>query len=244
MKTTLGLLLAILLLPFTLHAKVGDWQKDYDALLKKYVVDGSVRYGAWKGNADDMAAIEKVTTAIGNESPKGLSRDEQLAFYINAYNAWTIKLVLDRYPLKSVRDHSPLFGMFTQKNIRLGGTKMSLNHLEKQLILKQFKDSRVHFAVNCASKSCPPLNTKAYDAETLNKELNERTKAFTLDSLGVQESKDGKKVKVSSIFKWYDDDFKGEGGAVEFINKNRGDALPSDAKVEYQEYDWTLNEAK
>lgn len=238
------ILVTLLVAPSTMHAKIGDWQRDYDALLKKYVENGSVRYAAWKANRADLAALDRVVTAIGNESPEGLSRNEQLAFYINAYNAWTIRLVLEKYPIKSVKEHSLLWGIFTRKLIRLGGKKMSLNYLEKEIILKRFKDSRAHFAINCASRSCPPLNTSAYDGQTLDKELNERTKSFTMNSLGVQPGKDGKSAKVSRIFKWYDDDFKRSGGAVGFINKARPQSLPGDTKIEYQEYDWGLNEAK
>src|SRR5688572_1666119 len=225
-------------------AKVGDWQREYDALLRKYVENGSVRYAAWKANSADLAALDRVVTAIGRESPEKLSRNEQLAFYINAYNAWTIRLVLDKYPIKSVKEQSLLWGNFTRKLIRLGGKKMSLNYLEKEIILKRFKDSRAHFAINCASRSCPPLSASAYDGEKLDQELNQRTKSFTMNSLGVQPGKDGTTTKVSRIFKWYEDDFARSGGAREFINQARPQSLPADAKIEYQEYDWGLNEAK
>ena len=168
-----------------------------------------------------MAALQRVTDGIGSDDPAARSMD-QLAFYINAYNAWTIKLVLDKYPIKSVRDASPLFGLFLRKNIRVAGEKMSLNHLEKDIIRKKFNDPRVHFAVNCGSTSCPPLRKGAYDAKALDEELDARTKAFTLSDAGVEKSADGKKVRVSKIFKWYDEDFKGEGSAREFIGKKRG----------------------
>lgn len=247
MKTnpvTLFILVMLFVAPAALPAKIGAWQREYDALLKKYVENGSVRYAAWKANRADLVALDRVVNAIGNESPEGLSRNEQLAFYINAYNAWTIRLVLDKYPIKSVKEHSLLWGIFTRKLIRLGGKKMSLNYLEKEIILKRFKDSRAHFAINCASRSCPPLNAGAYEGQSLDQELNQRTKSFTMNSLGVQPGKDGQSVKVSRIFKWYDEDFKRSGGTVDFINHARPQSLPSDTKLEYQEYDWGLNEAK
>lgn len=245
MKLVSTLILAItLVLTSTLLAGVGDWQKEYDVLLKKYVAGEGVRYAAWKESGEDMAALQKVVAAIGEEKPDSLPQKDQLAFYINAYNAWTIKLILDKYPLKSVRDHSPLFGVFTGKNIRVAGERMSLNHLEKQIIRGRFKDARIHFAINCGSKSCPPIRPGAYDGDALDKDLDQQTKAFTLNSLGVQTTPDGKKAKVSPIFKWYDKDFQSEGGTREFINKARPNDLPTDAKVEYQSYDWSLNEAK
>ena len=244
MKSIAHFLIFLFLVPLELWSAPMQWQKDYDELLKKYVADGGVRYAPWKANAKDMAAINNVVTAIGNSNPRELDQKEQLAFYINAYNAWTIKLVLDKYPIDSIREHSPLFGVFTGKHIRVAGERMSLRHLENEIIRKKFKDPRIHFAINCGSKSCPPLSAKSFDGEKLNQQLNAQTKAFTLSSLGVQTSPDGKKAKVSSIYKWYDDDFKQAGGTREFINKVRPDDLPADAKVEYQKYDWSLNEVK
>ena len=239
MKMLLSLLPVLLL--GAARAEAEAWQKDYDALLQRYVVDGGVRYAAWKANAPGLAALDRVVSAIGSESPDRLSRNGQLAFYINAYNAWTIRLVLDKYPIKSVWEHSPLAGIFTRKLIQVGGEKMSLNRLEKQIILKRFKDARAHFAVNCASASCPPLMGGAYDGETLDAQLTGQTKAFTLNPLGVQISADGRTAKVSKIFQWYDDDFKDAGGTAAYINQARPGAIPPDAKIEYQKYDWSLN---
>ena len=244
MKTKLALLLAALLLPLTLHAEVGGWQKDYDALLKKYVSGGGVRYAAWKANAADVAAIDKVVAAIGAEDPSGLPRNVKLAFYINAYNAWIIDLMLKKHPGKGVRDYAPLFGIFTGKHIQIAGRKVSFNFLEKDLILKGIGEPRAHFAVNCASRSCPVLIPAAYDGATIDQVLDERSKAFTVNPLGVQLSKDGKSASLSMIFKWNADDFKAAGGAVAFINKYRPQPLPANVRIDYQEYDWSLNETK
>ena len=242
MKTKLILL--ALLLPFAARAEVGAWQKDYDVLLKKYVSGSGVRYSAWKANAADMASLDKVVAAIGSENPSALGRNDKLAFYINAYNAWIIHLVLEKYPIKSVRDYAALFGIFTGKNIQLGGEKISLNHLEKDLVLKGIGEARAHFALNCASRSCPVLIPTAYSGATLDKVLDERAKAYTVNPLGVSAGKDGKSASLSSIFKWNDADFKSAGGPVAFINKYRPTPLAADVKVDFQEYDWSLNEAK
>ena len=244
MKTKLALLLTTLLLPLTLRAEVGAWQKDFDGLLKKYVSGGGVRYAAWKANAADVAAIDKVVAAIGTEDPSGLARNEKLAFYINAYNAWIIDLMLKKYPSKGVRDYAPLFGIFTGKNIQLAGKKVSFNYLEKDLVLKGLGEPRAHFALNCASRSCPVLIPAAYDGATIDRVLDERSKAYTVNPLGVQLSKDGKSANLSMIFKWNTDDFKAAGGPVAFINKYRPQPLPANVKIDYQEYDWSLNETK
>jgi hypothetical protein len=247
MKTTKRLLLAIfLLIPLVLcAAPTSGWQNEYDRLLKKYVVDGGVRYAAWKADAKDMAAMNRVVAGIGETDASKLDPKAQLAFYINAYNAWTIKLILDRYPIKSVFSASPIF--FLQKNIRVAGERMSLHHLEKNIIREKFQDPRIHFAVNCGSTSCPPLQKGAYDAKSIDKELEARTKAFTLNDSNVEKTADGK-VRVSRVFKWYGEDLKGKGkekeGAVESIEKMRGEQIPQGAKVEYKKYDWSLNDRK
>ncbi len=244
MKTKLILIAAVSMLASNARAEVGAWQKDYDALLKKYVSGGGVRYAAWKASAADMAALDKVVAAIGTESPVALGRNDKLAVYINAYNAWIIHLVLEKYPIKSVKDYAVLFGIFTGKHIELGGEKISLNRLEKDLVLKGIGEPRAHFALNCASRSCPVLIPAAYNGATLEKVLDERARAYTVNPLGVSVSKDGKSASLSSIFKWNDADFKPAGGAVAFINKYRPTPLAADVKVDFQDYDWSLNEAK
>jgi len=241
-KSKIALILA--LAPIAAHAEVGAWQKDYDALLKKYVAGGNVRYAAWKANTGDVVALGKIVEAIGAENPSGLPRNDKLAFLINTYNAWVIHLVLEKYPLKSVRDYAPLFGIFTGKNIQLGGEKISLRYLEKILILKAFGEPRVHFALNCASRSCPVLIPAAYNGAPLEATFDERARAYMVSSYGVQLSKDGKTARLSMIFKWYDADFKAAGGPIAFINKYRAQPLPPDVKVEFQDYDWSLNEAR
>jgi hypothetical protein len=229
------------LIPSLLLAAPKPWQAEYDQLLKKYVVDGGVRYAAWKADAADRGALERVVSGIGAANVSKLDAKEQLAFYINAYNAWTIKLILDRYPIKSVWSATPLF--FVQKNIRVAGERMSLHHLEKNIIRKKFNDPRIHFAVNCGSQSCPPLQKGAYDAKKLDAELEARTRAFTMNDANVQKTEDGK-MRVSRVFKWYGEDLQKKDGAVETIGKVRGEKVPSDAKVEYQKYDWSLNDRK
>jgi Protein of unknown function, DUF547 len=244
MKTEFKLALILALAPVAGHAEIGNWQKDYDALLKKYVAGGGVRYAAWKANSGDVVALGRIVEAIGAENPSGLARNDKLAFLINAYNAWVIQLVLEKYPLKSVRDYAPLFGIFMGKNIQLGGEKISLHHLEKILILKTFGEPRVHFALNCASRSCPVLIPAAYNGATLDATFDERAKAYMVNPYGVQLSKDGKTARLSMIFKWYDTDFKAAGGPIAFINKYRTQPLPPEVKVEFQDYDWSLNEAR
>jgi len=215
-----------------------DWQADYARLLKKYVTPSGVRYGAWKANGEDVAAMKAVVGGIAAAPASTARSKEQLAFHINAYNAWIINEVLEKYPTKSVKD--ALFTFFTAKRITVAGEKMSFNHLEKELIRPRFNEPRIHFALNCASRSCPPLRNEPYTAGGVDAELEQVSRSFVNSSKGVTINKDT--AALSKIFEWYKDDFGGESGSVAFVNKRRPAPLPP--KITYQDYDWGLNEAR
>ena len=219
-----------------------SWTEDYNRLLEKYVTPGGVKYAAWHDNAPDRAALEKVVAAIAQEKPDG-GKDEKLAFYINAYNANILQGVLEKYPVKSIRDIAPLFGFFTQNRITVSGDKMSFNHLEKEII-HGFGEVRMHFVLNCASTSCPPLLDKAFTADNLKAEMDRAATAFVSQNpRGVEVSDGGKKADVSKIFDWDAGDFAASGGVIAFIDKYRKPPLPADAKLSYQDYNWSLNAA-
>ena len=238
MKTKLALTLIVLVLPFAARAEGGAWQKDYDALLKKYVSGGGVRYSAWKANAADMAALEKVISAVAAENPSSYPRNEKLAFYINAYNASILSEALQKYPTKSVKD--TLFTFFTAKRITVAGEKMSFNHLEKDII-RPLGEPRIHFALNCASRSCPPLRTEVYSGAKLDAQLDEQARGYVNGDHGVKVN--GDTAQISKIFDWYKEDFGGDAGVSAFLKKHRKEK--SDFKtVSYQDYDWGLNETK
>jgi hypothetical protein len=223
-------------------AGAAGYEDDYNVLLKKYLTpDGvGVRYSAWKGNASDVAALQKVTDTIA-ASPAPQGRNEQLALYINAYNAWILHEALAKYPTKSVKD--PLFTFFLLARIKVAGEQMSFNHLEKDIIRAKFGEPRVHFALNCASRSCPPLNRQAFRGDELDQQFEKLATAFVNSEKGVRYSPDKKTADLSKIFDWYKDDFKGD-GVIAFINKRRSTPVPSDVKIKYQDYDWGLNEVK
>jgi hypothetical protein len=221
-------------------ANAAEWQDEYARLLKKYVSPNGVHYAEWKASGEDMKGLQKVVDGIAAAPASSAKSKEQLAFHINAYNAWILHEALEKYPTKSVKD--PLFTFFTSKRITVAGEKMSFNRLEKEIIRPRFNEARVHFALNCASRSCPPLRDEPYSAETIDADLEQLAKAFVNSSKGVSITKD--MVSLSKIFDWYKEDFGGPGGVLAFINKRRAAPLPSNAKITYQEYDWNLNEAK
>ncbi len=218
------------------------WVQTYNGLLGKYTTGSGVNYAAWKGNPADMQAIQQVVDGIAQEKISGLNKKEELAFYINAYNAWILHEALGKYPTKSVKDL--LFTFFTGQRIKVAGEEMSFNHLEKDIIRPKFGEPRIHFALNCASRSCPPLNPEPFQADKLDAQLEKLSVAFVNSSRGVDYNAAKKTAAISTIFKWYKDDFKAVGGPVAFINKRRHPPLPNDTKIAYQDYDWSLNEAK
>ena len=237
-----SLLALLLTLALVSVSRAESWTEDYNRLLAKYVTPSGVKYAAWHENAQDRAALGKVVAAIAQEKPTG-SKDEKLAFYFNAYNANILNGVLEKYPVESIRDIAPLFEFFTQNRITVSGEKMSFNHLEKEII-HGLGEPRMHFVLNCASASCPPLLAKAFTADNLKEEMDSAASSFlNKNKRGIETSDDGKKAEVSKIFDWYSGDFQASGGVLAFINKYRKPPLPGDAKISFQSYDWSLNAA-
>ncbi len=218
------------------------WIQTYNSLLGKYATNNGVKYAAWKNNAADLQALRQVVDGIAQEKISGLKKQEQLAFYINAYNAWILQEALGKYPTKSVKDL--LFTFFTGKRLQVAGEKMSFNQLEKDIIRPKFNEPRIHFALNCASRSCPPLQPEAFQAGKLDAQLEKLSVGFVNSPRGVDYNAGKKTAAISTIFNWYKEDFAAVGGPVAFINKRRKPPLPNDTKITYQDYDWSLNEAK
>lgn len=187
----------------------------------------------------------------------GWSQNEQLAFLINVYNAATAKMVLTGYPdIKSIRDLGSFFSpVFKKDFISLFGEVISLDDIEKGMVTgdDNYNDPRAHFALNCASISCPALRREAFSGERLNAQLNDQMRAFLLDRS--RNSLEGNTLRVSKIFDWYDDDFESGWQNIErledFLAQN-ADALgltpaqtealkTRDIKIRYFDYDWSLN---
>ncbi len=237
MKTKLHSLIALLALSAGTFA--ADWQADYARLLKKYVAGGGVKYAEWKASAEDVTALQVVVDGIAAAPVSTDKSKEQLALHLNAYNAWILHEAVAKYPTKSVKDVA--FTFFLGNRITVAGTKMSFNHLEKEIIRPRFAEPRVHFALNCASRSCPPLRAEPYSAAKLDAQLDDQARTYVNSEHGVKPEGDG--AALSKIFDWYKEDFGGDAAVAAFLKKYR--AGKSDfKKISYQEYDWALNETK
>jgi hypothetical protein len=222
-------------------ANAQNWMESYNRLLAKYATSGGVKYAEWKGNAADMQALQGVVDGIAKENASGMEKKQQIAFYCNAYNAWILHQALGKYPTKSVKD--ALYSFFTAKRITVAGQQTSFKAFEDNVIRKM-GEPRIHFALNCASRSCPPLGRQAFTAGNLDGQFEALTKGYINSERGVKYTAANKSAELSKIFDWYKDDFGGNAGVISFINKRRSTPIPADAKISYQDYDWALNEAR
>ncbi|PKV48154.1 uncharacterized protein DUF547 [Aquimarina sp. MAR_2010_214] len=205
------------------------------ALLLNVSDDGKVDYNGFMRDSSQLYRYFKQLSE--NPPQENWTREEKLAYWINAYNAYTIKLVIDSYPLKSIKDLDDPWG---KKFFKIDGVWHSLGELEHK-ILRKFGDPRIHFAINCASISCPVVWNRAYTADNLNTALDHQTEKFINDPTRNTITKD--KVIVSKIFTWYKKDFKVNGGNVkDFINRYASIKIDKQSKKGYKEYNWKLNE--
>jgi len=215
----------------------------YAELLKKYVRKGLVDYHGFK---NDETKLDQYLKILARTDTKALSRDEQFAFYINAYNAWTIKLILGNYPgVKSIKELGGRFNNPWEKKIcHIDGDLLSLDHIEHNILRPRYKDPRVHFAVNCASKSCPPLKPEPFMGASLNRQLEESAIAF-INNPSFNRLK-GDTLYVSKIFEWFAGDFSKDitGYFIKYALgdlRTRLETRRDKIKVKFLDYDWSLN---
>jgi len=250
--------IAILLEAVVLGAAALAHAADEDAYAKLLRVH--VRPGTINGitlNLVDYRAVKadpayaQALAALAETRPEALpSEAARLALWTNAYNLLALKAVLDRYPTTSIRDGGSLLSPIWKKKIGMvGGTAYALDEIEHGILRKTFRDPRVHFAIVCASLSCPDLRPQPYEAARLEAQLDEQTAAFLSNpTKGLQAGSDGKTARVSSIFKWFAGDFATAGGVAAFIRSRTEPGLGArlarleDTGLSYLDYDWSLND--
>lgn len=211
-----------------------DLTSAWDQMLKKYVsASGKVNYKGFKTSERELDSYLQLLS--DNPPAADWNKKRKLSYWINVYNAHTIKLIVKNYPIKSIME---LNGgkPWDDKGIKIGSNTYSLNNIENDIIRPRFNDGRIHFAVNCAAKSCPPLWNRAWTADNLNPALASRTKKFINDP---SYNTLGAAPKISKIFEWYGADF---GDLTVFLNKYAVEKIASDAAISFGEYNWDLNE--
>lgn len=210
--------------------------------------DGVVRvdYAGWKASAADRAALKAYIASLVRLSPLTLTRPEQFAFWANLYNAVTIDVVLEAWPVRSIRDirSGLVAGPWRRKLVTIGGVDLSLDDIEHNIMRKGWSEPRVHYAVNCASYSCPNLPLRAFRGATLGPVLDAAARDYVNSPRGV--TFDGDMLVVSSIYKWYAADFGGSDARVIAHLARYADAalkarLQAATRIGRDTYDWSLN---
>lgn len=242
-----------MILAFALLAATVPDTAAWDAVLKTFVLDnGTVRYSALR---KDAAALDRYVTQLGAVSPHSHpalfpSREEKLAYWMNAYNAIVMSAIVKEYPEKRDRLASAWgkITFFYRLKFRVGGQMRTLDDIEKNTIRAEFKDPRIHFAIVCASAGCPWLSRNAYSGANLETMLDIETRRYMAQERNVKADKAKKELTVSEIFKWMREDFgKTDAEVFRFIGKYRADGAEYSIggwKLKYFPYDWSLNEAK
>lgn len=213
-----------------------------DTVLARHLRGGAVDYGAL---ARDRGPLERYLAAARAADVERFPRDEQIAFWVNVYNARVLDGVVRRPGLKSVLDVGrtvgvPTLGFFRERAVT-AGRKLSLNDIEHEILRRRFRDPRVHFVLNCASASCPVLPPRALQAASLDSTLDAATRTFLRDRSKNRLEASG--WELSAIFQWYRDDFGGAAGVPGFVRRFVPDAAapPARVAVKHLDYDWSLN---
>lgn len=193
--------------------------------------------------------LEKYLDLIKNHHPgKNWSENEVKAYWINAYNAFTLQLVLENYPIESIKDLNPAISLpfinsiWDKKFIEISDKAYSLNNIEHDILRERYQDPRIHFALNCASKSCPVLHNSAYEPSSLDSLLEHQSIVFINDPVrNIINNQD--EAHLSKIFLWYYFDFTKGQSLRDFINRYSRIKLKEETDISYLNYDWTLNSA-
>ncbi|MCB1176785.1 MAG: DUF547 domain-containing protein [Leptospiraceae bacterium] len=215
----------------------------FDGILKKYVRNGKVNYKGIKKVENSFNSYLNSLSAVSQSQYNGFNKNQKLSFLINAYNAFTIKLILDNYPLKSIKSIGFLPGAAWKKEFfKLLGQERNLDWIEHQQLRVKFNEPRIHFAIVCASIGCPPLISEAFTPEKLETQLEANTEKFLKDKSKNKYDPSKKILYISPIFKWFKKDFEKNGSVISFVKKFMGVDIPEKSEIEYTYYNWNLNE--
>ncbi|NOR35466.1 MAG: DUF547 domain-containing protein [Woeseiaceae bacterium] len=242
--------------------------RDFESLLEKYVdQDGNVDYTRWHSSQESVSTLNAYLAAVSRYSPDATperfsSESQELAYWLYGYNAYVIKSVLDNWPLESVTDvKAPLevvkgMGFFHRLRFEFGGEPYSLLSVENSIIRKRFQDARIHFVLNCASDSCPPMRPTLPTGDALDELLTAAATDFVNDPRNVSVDHGNKQVVLSTIVKWFRKDFlndlakrglPSERGLVDYVSSEASETLRAELdaasgyEVVFRDYDWSLN---
>ena len=245
------LMLSFLFLVFVIHngglygVEFDHSHQPYGTVLNKYVNNGLVDYNGLKSNPEQLDLYLTSLTTVSEKDFNQWSEEKQLAYLINLYNAQTLRLIIDHYPIKSIKDinepwDTPL--------VTLHGNKITLNELEHQIIRKNYKEPRIHFALVCAAKGWPILPKEPFKPGNLSNQFQKQGRKFLSDPKKNSVDFKNQTVYLSPIFDWFQEDFvKNSGSVLLFVRPYFPDEISkilsnADFKIEFSEYDWSLND--
>ncbi|MDO8489506.1 MAG: DUF547 domain-containing protein [Candidatus Omnitrophota bacterium] len=228
----------------------GDMDQNiYDTMLRKYVSDGTVDYLKWKKN--DLGIFEQYINSLAKVSLTNLNKNEQKAFWINAYNALTIYAVLKHIPanglLAKVFSVQMVLGFFDKITYAVAGETLTLNDIETKKLREEFRDPRIHFTLVCASRSCPKIQNAPFKGAGIDERLDDAARDFIQDATRNRLDRKNNTLYLSEILKWYDSDFIASAATVvdfvkKYIGKEGSEYLATHAvKIQYLFYDWLVN---
>ncbi len=234
MKSFLTILFSLFL-----TGSINSQTATYNALLNTHVDDkGNVNYKTL--NVDESKLTGYIRYLEKTTPQKDWSANKTKAFWINAYNAYTLKTILDKYPLKSITNIKEKGkDAWNIPFANVGGEVYTLNYIEHKILRKNYNDPRIHVGVNCASLSCPQLGNFAFTEDNIEEKLEDLMKIFINDSNRNKITQ--KKIQLSKIFDWYKDDFTKNGSLIDYLNKYSTIKINKKAKIRFLEYDWNLN---
>ncbi len=225
----------------------------FDEVLSTHVKDGKVDYKALTADAAKFQQYLEALASVTSEELDSWSKEQKLAYWINAYNAYTIKAIVDAYPVKSIKK---IPGVWKRTKRKAGGIEITLDDIEHKVLRAELKEPRIHFAINCASIGCPRLSDRAYKAEGLYEQLDASAKAMFKNREQFRINYQKMELHLSKILKWFGEDFNGYSGVTNY-RKNNGiisfivNYLPkakqnfitsNDLKIKWLDYDWNLND--
>ena len=225
----------------------------WDGILERFVApgpDGVARF-AYAAAARDRAALDAYVDSLARTPVSRYARPEQMAYWINLYNALTVQVVLDRYPVESIRDIDISPGLFSDgpwgaKLVEAEGEALSLDDIEHRILRPVWRDARVHYAVNCASIGCPQLTVAAWTGAALEAQLEAAARAYVNHPRGVSVTENGR-LRLSKIYDWFAEDFGGRDGLaahlLRFAAPELAAVLAGAPRIAGYEYDWALNDA-
>ena len=245
MRIDIAFFLVLILLSGKMSGQSNQPGEIYNDLLSNYVTsEGKVNYN---GFIEEKERFQIFLDYLSNNKPdQNKSINERLAYWINAYNAFTIKLIIDNYPIESITDLHPFFyipgynTVWHDEFFKIGEEDFSLDRIEHDILREEFDEPRMHFAINCASVACPVLRNEIYTASKINNQLQDQTHRFLTDSSKNKISRN--RLELSKIFSWFKGDFEIDGDLVTFIDIHTEIAISKEAEITFLSYNWSLNE--